>query len=185
MVTTRSTSNPGCWVHTDTAPRSSTNQIVSGAGSGVAPLDHDPTRREPVGVDPTMHPPHQRGRLDLVRLDVVEQPLDRPAPEAVDDPLEVAPGRGEVVLAAVPRGRRPGLEHSAAFQVTQALHEQRPRDARAVARAMSLNRVLPSTSSRTIRGVQRSAMTSLRHRDRTVPPVIRHVTIVARRRRQG
>lgn len=95
-----------------------------------------------------------------MRTQVVEEPLDRPPAQAVDDALQVPPGRGEVVLAAPARRGRPRLE-DALFSRCRSRCTSSEREMPGIPRAMSLNRVFPRTSSRTMRGFQRSAMTSL------------------------
>ena len=130
MVTSRSASKPGCCTHTDASPRSSTSQIVWRSGRGVVELDDDPAGGQPLGVDPPVHPPRQRDRVDLVRVELVEQPLRPPTARAPSTHrLEVLAGRGEVVLVAPPGRRRPGLDDALALEVPQPLHQQRARDA--------------------------------------------------------
>lgn len=58
-------------------------------GGGVAELDDGALRREPGRVDPAVHPPHECGHGHVVRAQVVEEPLDGPTAQTVDDALEI------------------------------------------------------------------------------------------------
>ena len=115
---------PGCCTHTEASPRSSTSQIVwSGAvcsnsmtsgRAGAAPA-------RPAGASTTS----ACAASTSSRVQLVEEPLDRPSAHALDHGLQVLAGGREVVLAAATGWRRPGLEHALALEVAQALGEQR------------------------------------------------------------
>ena len=129
VVTTTSESKPGCCTHTDASPRSSTIQIGCGVGRGVRTRPR-PARRAAAStsIRRCIHHISVDG-VDVVRAELVEQPLDRPAAERVDDRLEVLAGRREVVLVAPAGGRRPRLDHALALEVPQPLDQQRAGDA--------------------------------------------------------
>ena len=151
--------------------------------SGVVELHDDPSRRQAVAGHPPVHPPHEHRGLDVV-LEVLVAPLDRPAAHRLEHRLEVLAGGGEVVLAAAPGRRRPGLDHPAALEVAEALGEQRAghagQAAGDVVEAGVAEEQLPHDQGRPPIGEDLAGQG-----DRAEPSVLGHGGMVARRRRAG
>jgi hypothetical protein len=113
-----------------------------------------------LAIDPLVNLPHQQPGVELLGLRVTERPADSPRAECFDDGLELQSCCGQVIF----RRRRLGPGQTfddAAFSRSRRRDDSSEREIPGSPRSIALKRWLPSTSSRTMSGVHRSARISV------------------------
>jgi hypothetical protein len=119
-VTWRSTSNFGCWRHTDTVAAASLSAEVE--------LDDSAARGKALPVNPPPHPPEENDGVQLARSRIAESPARAPPAQDVDDPLELAAGAGGRVLDSAAVGTGAPLDDPHSLKPPEPLDEKRTGD---------------------------------------------------------
>jgi hypothetical protein len=113
-------------------PDRSEYEPIPGGRLGGAHLDHRLARRQPIELHRLTHPESQSGGIELLGGRITEGPPHRPLAEGEQCSVEVPTGRRQCVLDDLASAASAPVHHSDRLEVTEALHQHGPGDAREV-----------------------------------------------------
>ena len=78
--------------------------------------DNDARSGDALDTDASAHPPQKHNRIELVRSRIAEGPACRPFSQVVDDPLEIAAGRGQTIFNLLTARSGAPLHHTCSLE---------------------------------------------------------------------